>query len=155
MTSLVKTLGKHRKLHPAEPIWAEIYKTHTYMHIPRTSLSLISPDVCWATIHLYLVLQLTVQFHRTLLPGFTVTNKHRPPDAHFYKQTSGRVQDEVPYFGHIRAYRNHLTCVKICYCFYTRFLSFLARHCRSLWVLCPNPIFALSPAASVNLHHFA
>lgn len=51
----------------------------------------------------------------------------------------------MPYFRRIRAFLNHLTCVKFCYCFFIRFLSFLARHCRSVWMLCPNPIFAISP----------
>lgn len=91
------------------------------------------------------MLQLTVQLQRPLLPGFTVTYKHRPPAAHFYEQTLGLCQNEVPYFRRIRTFLNHLTCVKFCYCFYIRFLSFLARHCRSVWTLCPNPIFAISP----------
>ena len=138
-------LGKCRKLHPAELSWVEIYTTHIHMCVhlrhpsPSVHQTYDEPDPSISG------LQLTVQLQRPLLPGFTITHKHRPPAARFCEQTSGPCQNEVPYFRRTRAFLNHSACVKFCYRFYVRSLSFLARHWRSVWMLCPNPVFAISP----------
>lgn len=147
------TLGKCRKVHPAELRWLEIYityKTHIHIctHTSNIFPCLSSLRVLWA-----------ILIH---ICSFNVSSNFRYPFFHYshYKLHSvwcpflqaNFIQDEVPFNGYIHVFHNHLTCVMSCYYFYEVPVFFAVSLLKFLNVVPLTPFFH-EPCGCGNLQN--
>lgn len=136
------TLGKCRKVHPAELRWLEIYITYkTHTHICTYTSNIFPASVHYVCYEPYLFTSVLSTFHLISDIPFSIIHitSCTLSDAHFYKPTSFKMKCLIN--GYIHVFHNHLTCVMSCYYFYEVPVFFAVSLLKFLNVVPLTPFF--------------